>query len=130
MSNSLKVEFLDQDDGLDYVFARMSAIFGAAFTRHWDGIEPSIIRQEWKRQLGSFLTYLPSLDYAIDRLNGDFVPSAIKFREFCNAGPAIPRDEPQIEYNPAPVDPEVIRKAKERLAELRGEMCKPKTQTT
>ena len=127
MSNSSKVEFLDPDEGLDYVFARMSAIFGAAFTRHWDGIEPSIIRQEWKRQLGNFLTYPPNLDYAIDRLNGDFVPSAIKFREFCNAGPAIPRDEKQIEYNPTPVDPEVLRKAKERLAELRGKPWKNPT---
>jgi hypothetical protein len=127
MSNSSKVEFLDPDDGLDYVFARMSAIFGAAFTRHWDGIEPSIIRQEWKRQLGNFLTYPPNLDYAIDRLNGDFVPSAIKFREFCNAGPAIPRGEKQIEYNPAHVDQEVVRKAKENLAKLRG---KPWSQQT
>jgi hypothetical protein len=127
MSNLSKVEFLDPDDGLDYVFARMSAIFGATFTRHWDGIEPSIIRQEWKRQLGNFLSYQPNLDYAIDRMGGDFVPSAIKFREFCNAGPAIPRNEPQIEYNPTPVDPEVVRKAKENLAKLRG---KPWTNLT
>jgi hypothetical protein len=98
----------------------MSAIFGATFTRHWDGIEPSIIRQEWKRQLGNFLSYQPNLDYAIDRMGGDFVPSAIKFREYCNAGPAIPYDGPMIEFNPVPVDPEVVRKAKENLAKLRG----------
>ena len=120
MLNSSKVNFLDPDEGLDYIFARMSAIFGAAFTRHWDGIEPVLIRQEWKRQLGNFLTYLPTLDYAIDRLSPDFVPSAIKFREFCNAGPAIPRGDLQIEYNPTPVDPEVVREAKKRLAELRS----------
>jgi hypothetical protein len=118
MSSSLKTE-LTADDGLDYVFARMSAIFGAAFTRHWDGIDPNLIRQEWKRQLGNFLTYQPSLDYAIARLNGDFVPSAIKFREFCNAGPAIPRDELQITYNPKPVDPAVVAEAKRKLAELK-----------
>jgi len=119
MSNLLKTE-LNSDDGLDYVFARMSAIYGAAFARHWDGIDPNLIRQEWKRQLGKFLTYQPSLDYAIDRLNGEFVPSAIKFREFCNAGPAIPRDEQQITYNPKPVDPEVVAEAKRKLAELRS----------
>ena len=118
MSNLLKTE-LNPDDGLDYVFARMSAIYGAAFARHWDGIDPNLIRQEWKRQLGKFLTNQPSLDYAIDRLNGEFVPSAIKFREFCNAGPAIPRDELQITHNPAPVDPAVVAEAKRKLAELR-----------
>ncbi len=114
MSNSL-----NPDDGLDYIFARMSAIYGSAFARHWDGIDPNLIRQEWKRQLGNFLTYQPNLDYAISRLNGDFVPSAIKFREFCNAGPAIPRDELQITHNPTPVDPAVVAEAKRKLAELR-----------
>lgn len=111
---------LNPDDGLDYIFARLSAIFGATFTRHWDGIEPELIRQEWKRQLGKFLINKASLDYAIDRLDGEFVPSAIKFREFCNAGPAIPRDELQISHNPTPVDPKVVEEAKRKLAELRG----------
>jgi hypothetical protein len=110
----------DVDAGFDYIFARMSAIYGASFARQWDEVDPMIVRQEWQKQLGNFLTYRPSLDYAIDRLNGDFPPSAIKFREFCNAGPAIPRDEQQITYNPSPVDPEVIADAKRKLAELRG----------
>ena len=120
MSSSLETEFFDVDDGLDYVFARMSAIYGSAFARHWDGIEPTLIRQEWKRQLGNFLTFQPSLDYAFDRLSGDFIPSAIKFREFCNAGPVIPRNELQITYNPTPVSPEVVAEAKRKLAEFRG----------
>ena len=119
MSSSLKNE-LTPDDGLDYVFARMSAIYGSAFSRHWDGIDPSLIRQEWKLQLGLFLTNKASLDYAIDRLGGDFVPSAIKFREFCNAGPAVPRDELQITHDPKPVDPELVAEAKRKLAELRS----------
>lgn len=119
MSSSLKNE-LTPDDGLDYVFARMSAIYGSAFSRHWDGIDPILIRQEWKRQLGVFLTNQASLDYAIDRLSGDFVPSAIKFREFCNAGPAVPRDELQIAYAPKPIDPEIVAEAKRKLAELRS----------
>ena len=109
-----------QDEGLDYIFGRMSAIYGAAFLRHWEGIDLELVRQEWQRQLGNFLTYRPSMDYAIDRLGGDFVPSAIKFREFCNAGPAVPRDELQITHDPKPVDPEVVAEAKRKLAELRS----------
>jgi hypothetical protein len=92
---------------------------GQTLLRHWDGIDLVNVRTEWQRQLGKFLTYRPSMDYAIDRLNPDFVPSAIKFREFCNAGPAIPRDEQQITYNPKPVDPEVVAEAKRKLAEIR-----------
>jgi hypothetical protein len=120
MSNLSKIEFLEIDDGLDYLFARLSAIYGAGFARHWDGIEPDLIRQEWKRQLGNFLTYVPTIDYAIDRLSGDFPPSAIKFREFCNAGPAVPRKELRIENKPAPVDPQVVAEAKRKLAQMRG----------
>jgi hypothetical protein len=52
------------------------------------------------------------------------VPSAIKFREFCNAGPAIPRDEPQITYNPTPVDPEVVAEANHKKANLRQMMTR------
>ena len=120
---------LNENDGLDYIFARMGAIYGASFLRHWDGVDAGLVRQEWKRQLGNFLTYQPSLDYAISRLKGDFPPSAITFRDFCNAGPSIPRNEPQIEYNPAPVDPEVIKQAKQRLAELKGTSWRPQHKT-
>ena len=127
MSNYLEADFVDADAGLDYVFVMLGGIYGQAFNRNWDGMDLPVVRQIWKDQIGTFLTYKPSLDYAIGRLNGDFPPSAIKFREFCNAGPAIPRDELQIEYNPAPVDPAVVRKAKERLAELRGGLWKNKT---
>lgn len=127
MSNYSEADFVDADAGLDYVFVMLGGIYGQAFNRNWDGMDLPVVRQIWKDQIGVFLTYKPSLDYAFGRLSGDFPPSAIKFREFCNAGPAIPRDEKQIEYNPSPVDPEVVRKAKERLAELRGGLWKNKT---
>lgn len=90
MSNYSETDFCKQDEGLDYIFARMMAIFGAPFNRHFDGIDPDIVRQEWKEQLGRFLTYRPSMDYAIKQLDGEFIPSAIKFRKLCNAGPHIP----------------------------------------
>ena len=109
-----------QDEGLDYIFSRMSAIYGAAFLRHWEGVDLELVRQEWKQQLGRFLTYRPSMDYAIDRLKGEFPPSAITFRDFCNAGPNIPRDELQITHDPKPVDPEVVAEARRKLKEMRA----------
>ena len=91
MSNYSEADFCTQDEGLDYIFARMMAIFGAPFNRHFDGIDPEFVREEWKQQLGEFLTYRPSMDFAIKNIDGAFVPSAIIFRKLCNAGPAIPR---------------------------------------
>jgi len=90
MSNYSETDFCTTDQGLDYIFARMMAIFGTPFNRHFDGIDPEFVRQEWKNQLGRFLTYRPSMDFAIAKLEGEFIPSAIKFRNLCNAGPAIP----------------------------------------
>ena len=83
-------DFCDADAGFQYIFSRMQAIFGAKFANHWNGIDPAIIRNEWMNQLGRFLTYRPSMDYAINQLDGEFIPSAIKFRNLCNAGPEIP----------------------------------------
>lgn len=90
MSNYLETDFCSPDDGLDYIFGRMMAIFGSSFARHFEGVDPGLVRQEWKKQLGRFLTYRPSMDFAIDSLDGNFVPNAIKFRNLCNAGPEIP----------------------------------------
>ena len=115
MSNTLQI---DADDGLDYIFARMGAIYGASFNRHWEGMDVGLVRQEWKRQLGNFLTNKESLDYAITRLNGDYPPSAIKFREFCNAGPSIPSDKQMIEYIVKPFVP-MPDDVKEKFNQLR-----------
>jgi hypothetical protein len=97
MSVYLETDFCKPDDGLDYIFGRMMAIFGSSFARHFEEVDPQLVRQEWKKQLGNFLTYRPSMDFAIDKLDGNFVPSAIKFRNLCNAGPEIPvKPVPQI----------------------------------
>ena len=90
MSSYSETDFCTQDQGLDYIFGRMMAIFGAPFNRHFDGLDPDFVRQEWKTQLGRFLTYRPSMDFAIAKLDGEFIPSAIKFRNLCNSGPEIP----------------------------------------
>lgn len=124
MSNYSETDFCQPDEGLDYIFGRMMAIFGAPFNRHFDGIDPSFVRDEWKNQLGRFLTYRPSMDYAIGRLDGEFVPSAIKFRNLCNAGPSIP-EKPvlQIEKQMTQAQRDSIEKHK---AELRAWLAKAK----
>lgn len=87
-----ETDFCDADSGFDYIFGVMNAIYGSRFVSHWQDVDPVLVRQIWKEQLGSFLTYKPSMDYAIKHLDGDFPPSAIKFREYCNCGPSIPRE--------------------------------------
>ena len=125
MSNYSEADFCTQDEGLDYIFGRMMAIFGAPFNRHFDGIDPGLVRSEWKNQLGRFLTYRPSMDYAIGRLEGEYIPSAIKFRNLCNAGPEIPvKPVLQIEKQLTQAQKDIIelhkQKAREWLAKAKS----------
>ena len=128
MSNYSEADFCTKDEGLDYIFGRMLAIFGASFNRHFDGIDPGFVRDEWKNQLGIFLTYRPSMDYAIGRLDGEFVPSAIKFRNLCNAGPDIPvKPVLRIEKQMTQAQKDVIEQHKAKLREFIAQRKAKKT---
>ena len=43
MSDYLESNFTTADNGLDYIFGKMSAIYGAAFTRNWDGVDLGLV---------------------------------------------------------------------------------------
>ena len=87
-------DFCDPDSGFDYIFGMMNAIYGSRFITHWQDVDPNLVRQTWKQYLGRFLTYKPSLDFALEKLDKDFPPSAIAFRNMCNQGPEIPVKPP------------------------------------
>jgi hypothetical protein len=90
MSDYLESDFASKDEGLDYLFARLTGIYGAAFSRHWEGLDVDVIRDTWKEVIGRFLTYKPSLDFAVKHGNPDFVPSALAIKQLCEQGPRIP----------------------------------------
>jgi len=90
MSNYLESDFCDPDEGLDYLFARMGAIYGATFIRHWEGVDLEIVRDTWKEVLGVYLTYRPKLDQAIYSMNDTFIPSALAVKKLCMTGERIP----------------------------------------
>jgi hypothetical protein len=126
MSNYSETDFCTKDDGLDYIFAVMGATYGAAFNRHFEGMDLDLVRNVWANQLGNFLTYKPSLYHAIRLLPPDFPPSAVKFRDFCNSGPHIPvKPVLKIERQPTLHEQMATQKAKhealQKLAQLRKE---------
>ena len=87
-----QTDFCTLDQGLDYIFGRLGAIYGAAFTRHWDGVDLSMVRQTWGELLGRYATYRPSMDFALKNM-GKFIPSAIEFKDLCSQAGRIP-DKP------------------------------------
>jgi hypothetical protein len=55
------------------------------------------------------------MDFAIAKLEGEFIPSAIKFRNLCNQGPYIPTKEVfQIEKQSTQADKQAALEAKEK----------------
>ena len=66
MSDYLASDFTTADNGLDYIFGKMGAIYGAAFTRHWDAVDLSLVRDTWKEVLGIYTTYKPTIDFALN----------------------------------------------------------------
>lgn len=127
MSNYLETDFCEPEEGLDYIFGYMSAVYGASFTRHWEQVDPALVRSVWQKELGKFLTYKPSLEYALGHLPPVMPPSAIAFKNTCNAGPAIPvkpvlRIEKQMtQYEKARA--EMLKsEALAKLAELKRDM--------
>ena len=123
MYNYSENDFCSEDDGLDYIFTKMGAIFGATFLRHFDGVDSEMVRSVWKEQIGKFLTYRPSMDFAIQHLNSEFIPSAIKFRDLCNSGPSIPTKQTLLEHQPKEFNQAEYDKVKaeglEKLHELK-----------
>jgi hypothetical protein len=127
MSNYLETDFCETSEGLDYIFGYMSAVYGASFTRHWEQVDPELVRSVWQKELGRFLNYKPSLEYALSHLPPNMPPSAIAFKKTCNAGPSIPvKPVLRIERQPTQYEKartEILKsEALAKLAELKREM--------
>lgn len=124
-------DFCEVDHGLDYIFARMGAIYGAVFVRHWEGVDVGLIRQVWAEECGRGLTYRPKLDYALKHMNPDRPPSALQFAKLLNDGPRIP-DKPNFHIERQLTAAEVAEQkrrgeeARAKLAEMVKYMRMPK----
>jgi len=120
----LESDFCSQEHGLDYMFGKMSAIYGATFTRHWEGVDVALVRQVWKDECGRGLTYRPKLDYALKHMNPERPPSALAFAKLLNDGPAIPpKPDFHIGYDkPIPKDSPVAKKAMAEIKKMLEEM--------
>lgn len=110
-------DFCTPDQGLDYIFGKMGAIYGAQFTRHWESVDLSLVRQTWGEILGRYCTYRPTIDFALRSMNTAFVPSALAFRELCTHAPRIP-DKPHSIITKQPTQAELATTAKEKAKAL------------
>ena len=88
-------DFCTAEQGLDYSFAKMGAIYGATFLRNWQGVDPNLVHQVWLQECGRMLTYRPKIDHALRFMHPERPPSALSFKNLLVAGPVIP-DKPNF----------------------------------
>ena len=87
-------------DVIDRLFNRLSATYGADWTRQWANIPISDIKTAWGHELAGYVSHLSAIAYALDNLP-ERCPNVIQFKNLCRAAPA--RDVPRIE--PPKADP-------------------------
>ena len=128
MSDYLESDFTTADNGLDYVFGKMGAIYGATFTRNWESVDLGLVRQTWKEMLGIYATYKPTLDFALNSMDRKFVPSAIEFRELCREAGRIPvKPEATLTHQKTQAEIEAgIKMREEAMAKIKAFTMKVK----
>lgn len=113
-----------QSSWVDSLFARLSARYGVAFTRQYEGIDPAVIKADWAEVLDGVGG--ESIAYAIRNLPVDRPPNAMQFRELCRNAP---RNEPTRlalagEYEP--MSEETLQRLREIAARMKENAQKPK----
>lgn len=89
MSSLLVLEPTPPEDGLAYIFAYMSGVYGNTFLSMWSHVDPEMVKQVWMKELGSYLKSKAILDHALKSLPPDFPPSAVAFRNLCKTSPDV-----------------------------------------
>ena len=111
MSNYSETDFCKGDQGVKYIFAKMSIIYGVTFRSHWGDIDKQSVIDTWADVLGVYATYRPSMDFALNNMDAKFVPSALTFRDLCKQGPRVP-SKPHTLITKQPTQAEVAMTAK------------------
>ena len=87
-------DFFSADDGIKYVFKMFSIIYGNKIANHWGDMKITAVMQVWKGMIGNYLTYRPSLDFALKNLDSKgFITNPMAFKDLCSQAGRIP-DKP------------------------------------
>jgi hypothetical protein len=107
-------DFCTAEEGIQYLFKMMSIIYGARFTSHWGTMNMASVMEVWKNMIGNYLTYRPTIDFAIKNLDpSGFVVTPMAFIELCKQAGRIPV-KPDRTITHQPTQEEIERNAKAR----------------
>lgn len=75
---------------IDSLFARMSVRYGAAWSRMYEGLDVSVVKADWARELAPYANDPDPIKYALDNLPTDWPPNVAQFKAICLNRPAEP----------------------------------------
>jgi hypothetical protein len=91
MNEYKESDFCTQDEGIKYIFKMFSIIYGNKIATHWGDMNITTVMNTWKGMIGNYLTYRPSLDFALQNLDPKgFVTNPMAFKELCSQAGRIP----------------------------------------
>lgn len=101
-------------EAIDRLFNRLSATYGADWTRQWANIPISDVKTAWSHELAGYLVSkagLNAIAHALDNLP-ERCPNVIQFKHLCRAAPSV--DVPRLD--PPKADPARVAAALANLA--------------
>ena len=98
---------------IDRLFQRLSATYGAAWTRQWADVPMADVKAAWAHELATFATSLHRIAWALENLPPR-CPNAVEFKALCRQAPA-----PEVPRLPEPkADPERVKAELAKLASV------------
>ena len=97
---------ITQAEAIDRLFNRLSATYGAEWTRQWASIPISDVKTAWSHELAGYLSSrsgLKTIAHALDNLP-ERCPNVIQFKNLCRAAPSV--DLPRLD--PPKADPVIV----------------------
>jgi len=71
------------DNWVERIFRKLSATYGQAFIRQYDGVDLADVKANWAHELAVFQQAPDAIAYGLDHLPVDRPPTVLQFRDCC-----------------------------------------------
>lgn len=105
---------------VDRIFAQLAVRYGQAFLGRWTGVDMTLVKADWARELSRFQQAPSAIAFALDNLPAAEPPTVGQFREICARSLRDDRQTPALEHRAKP-DPERVKEALQRFHAARSD---------
>lgn len=104
-------------DWVDYVFSKLTLVYGRDFLSRWEGLDIDVVKADWAKELDGYDRHPALLEHAFTHLP-ERPPTVIEFRRIAKAGPDIQPEQMRLGNDRTPASAEFIAAEVKRLQPL------------